>query len=263
MFQPYGLRDDLGVLRDDHVPDLQVLECEDEFEAMPSDWLYELALVTEAFEPATVPDEWIPADAPDVLRRLTDEEPAIGLPGDGGVTWTRQTDPALVFVKPRLSGAPPDFRDFLVAEAILQCHLDHPETFLKFFGEEYHALQGAAEGDPDLAYRLGVSLFEGWQGLRTRGRFRDWAEAYPRLHGAWDDAGARLGGRIEELPALLASGSMKFGAATELACSAIKHDLELPPPFGALDVGAFREHGATYAVRWTEKTIAQLDRDPA
>ena len=51
---------------------------------------------------------------------------------------------------------------------------------------------------------------------------------------------------------------MTFPEATEYACSAIKHGLELPTPFGALDTDAYREYGAEYAVTWAEKTVAAL-----
>lgn len=39
----------------------------------------------------------------------------------------------------------------------------------------------------------------------------------------------------------------------------MKHDLELPTPFDALDTAAYREHGPTFAVRWAEKTFAALE----
>lgn len=262
MFHPYGLRDDLQELRDDLAAEVEILECDREFEAMPEDWVYELAFITESIDPVAYPGSWIPPNAPSAMGRYTRADPAIGLPGDGGVTWTVQTDPPLIFVKPRLTGAPEDFRDFLVAEAILQLSLEHPETAIAFFGESYPSLQEAAGDDPDLAFRLAVSLFDAWKGLETREQFRTWDGSYPRLHRAWADAGEQLQPRIDALPRLLSDGSLRFGEATELACSAIKHDLDLPSPFGALDVEAFRERGASFAVRWTETTVDQLDRPP-
>ncbi|WP_432765051.1 DUF7089 family protein [Halobaculum litoreum] len=51
---------------------------------------------------------------------------------------------------------------------------------------------------------------------------------------------------------------MSFTAATEYACAAVKHDLDLPAPFSALDTAAYREHGPDYAVRWAEKTFEKL-----
>jgi len=35
----------------------------------------------------------------------------------------------------------------------------------------------------------------------------------------------------------------------------VKHGLELPAPFAALDTEAYRDHGADYAVTWAEKTV--------
>ena len=262
MFHPYGLREDLDDLRNELAPSTQILECDREFESMPEDWIYELAFVTDSIAPVTYPADWIPENAPSALDRYADTEPAIGLPGDGGVTWTANTDPSLVIVKPRLTGAPEDFRDFLVAEAILQLSLDHPETAIEFFGESYPALQTATNDNVDLTFRLAVSLFDGWQGLETREQFRKWADRYPRLHDAWADAGEQLQPRIDSLPMLLSNRSLRFGEATELACSAIKHDLDLPSPFAALDVAAYRERGSEFAVRWTERTLEQLDHPP-
>jgi hypothetical protein len=39
----------------------------------------------------------------------------------------------------------------------------------------------------------------------------------------------------------------------------VKHDLDLPAPFSALDTAAYRDHGADYAVRWANKTFEKLD----
>jgi hypothetical protein len=41
----------------------------------------------------------------------------------------------------------------------------------------------------------------------------------------------------------------------------VKHDLDPPAPFAALDTQAYRDHGAEYAVRWAEKTFSQLRDD--
>jgi hypothetical protein len=38
----------------------------------------------------------------------------------------------------------------------------------------------------------------------------------------------------------------------------LKHAVELPAPFAALDTSAYRDHGAAYAVRWAEKTFKKL-----
>ena len=263
MFHHVGLQSDLEALRDDLACDVRVIECNREFEAMPEDWVAELAFITDSIEPVTYPASWVPADAPEALHRYVRTDPAIGLPGDGGVTWTVQTTPPLVIVKPRLMGAPADFRDFLVAEAILQLSLGHAETALAFFGEEYPRLHEATGGNGDLAYRLAVSLYDCWQGLDTREHVRGWETEYPRLHEAWDDAGSHLQPRINSIPSLLDDRSLRFGEATELACSAIRHDLELPAPYAALDVDAYHERGAAFAVRWAERILDQLDHHPS
>jgi len=64
---------------------------------------------------------------------------------------------------------------------------------------------------------------------------------------------------LKELPGAVARGETGFADATEYACSAIKHDLELPTPFTALDTQAFLEYDAEYAVRWGRKTFEKLD----
>lgn len=259
MFSDFALAGDLASYRDDRAPSVRVLETDQEFETMPTDWLYELALITEDIAGTDVEESWIPADAPNALTQLTGTDPVIGAPGDGGVTWTRQTTPPLVFLKPRSAGIPESFRAYLIAEAITDIHLEHPEHPLAFFAGTYPELQEALGGDPGLTYRLGAALTEAWCGLGRRSEIATWAGVYPTLYAAWGDAGDRLTGRIESLPSELANGSIGFAAATELACSAIKHDIDLPHPFDALDVAAFREHGPSFALRWTERTVEQLD----
>jgi hypothetical protein len=59
----------------------------------------------------------------------------------------------------------------------------------------------------------------------------------------------------------VATGETSFAAAAELACSAVKHGIDLPTPFGALDTAAYRHHGADYAVEWIERTLAELEGD--
>ena len=259
MFSTYRLTGDGAALKEAVAPDLLVLTSEQEFETMPTDWLFELALVTDDIETTSYQEAWIPATAPRALQQLTGNDPVIGAAGDGGVTWTRQTDPPIVFLKPRTEGIPEAFLEFLVAEAMLDVVLSHPEHPLDFFAADYPLLQEAVGGDPGLAHRLSGALTEAWCGLGRRERFRAWDDAYPSLYAAWRDAGERLAGRIQTLPSELASGSLGFAAATELACSAIKHDIRLPQPFDALDVAAYREHGSSFAIRWTERTFAQLD----
>ena len=259
MFEAFDLPAELERFRDATLPGVLVLDCEREFESMPTDWVYELALFTEAIEPVRYPASWVPEDAPAPLRRLVTEEITIGLSGDGGVVRTTQTDPPIVFVKPRLSGAPDAFVEFLIAEAIVEIDLGHPEHFLGFFEATYPRLQTAVGGDPQLAYHLGVALYAGWRGLGTRDRFAGWGDSYPYLHEAWTDAGDRLASRVDDLPASTADGRVSFADACELACSAIKHRLAIPNPFAALDVSAYREQGAPFAIRWVERTLEALD----
>lgn len=259
MFAEHDLADDVTELRDELVPDGLVLDVDREFETMDPEWGYELALITDSMDPVTYPEEWVPTSAPRALRRLTDGDLTIGQPGDGGVAWTTQTTPPLVFVKPRLEKVPTGFRDFLIAEALLQVALGVPEEPLAFFGEEYRSLQDAAGGEPKLAYGLAVALTEGWRGLVTRERFRAWETDYPRLHEHWADAGERLADRVADLPRLTANGRLGIADATELACSAIKHGLDLPKPYAALDVEAFREQRAAFAIQWVAQTIASAE----
>ena len=258
MFSEYALGEDLIELCENTDCDTLVVESQRDFEALPEDALFEVALLTEDISPTPCPESWLSEDSPQTLSRLTKNDLAIGLPGDGSVTWTAQTTPPLIIIKPRIAGAPTDFKDFLIAEAILQLSRDHPEHLLSFFREDYRSLEGAVNGDSDLSYRLAIALYRGWQGLDTRASFQTWEEKYPRLGAAWSSAGGHLEGRVSELPTLLADGTMGFGAATELACSALKHDISLPAPFRALDVESFRDHGARFAIKWAERTYAQL-----
>ncbi|MFB6176699.1 MAG: hypothetical protein ABEI99_06070, partial [Halobaculum sp.] len=148
-------------------------------------------------------------------------------------------------------------------------------------------LAGAAPISGTDAYQLAAALFDAWVGLHTREVFASWSEdsattpaealadvtgdsfdapadgaadlgPHPELFDAWVDAGERLEGRLDDLSAEMAHGETSFPEATEYACSAVKHGLELPAPFGALDTRAYRDHGAAYAVQWVEKTYEQL-----
>jgi len=56
----------------------------------------------------------------------------------------------------------------------------------------------------------------------------------------------------------VARGETGFATAAELACSAVRHGLDLPAPFAALDSPAYERHGADFAVRWAEKTFQEL-----
>ena len=61
----------------------------------------------------------------------------------------------------------------------------------------------------------------------------------------------------------MAVGDLSFPAATEYACGAVRHGLDLPAPFAALDTSAYVEHGPTYAVEWAERTFAALAESEA
>ncbi|MFC6771728.1 hypothetical protein ACFQDD_09405, partial [Halorubrum pallidum] len=61
----------------------------------------------------------------------------------------------------------------------------------------------------------------------------------------------------------VARGETDFASATEYACSAVRHGLDLPAPFAALDTGAYRDRGALYAVKWAEKTFESMVAETA
>lgn len=260
MFSERQLGEELAAVRAAHAPDAVVLNCGTDFETLDPAVAEELLLLTESVTPLSVDSAWVPASAPEQLHRYAEADFTVGLPGDGGVVWTTQTDPPCILVKPRLETSPDSFVEFLVAEAVVQTGLGDPEQFISFFGERYTDL--AATTDPRLGpsgtYQLAVALYDAYLGLRTREVFETWAEEYPALYDAWADAGKRLEPRLSDLSAEVARGQTDFAAAAELACSAVKHGVELPAPFAALDTSAYADHGADYAVRWAEKTFEQL-----
>lgn len=260
-FEERSLSPALSRVREEHAPEALVLDCESDFETLPAEALDELALVVEDVSPASHPDEWLPEDAPSILRRYAGSDLVVGTPGAGSVAWTTQTTPPLCLVKARVEGVPEGFVDFLIAEALVEIGLDVPEQFLGFFGEEYPRLARATGLGPNATYQIATALFAGWRGLFTREVFAEWEDEEPALYDAWVDAGERLEGRVGELPSLIATNELDFAEATELACSAIKHDLDLPAPFGALDTKAYRDHGPAFAVRWTEKTFDAVRGD--
>lgn len=258
MFSERSLPDDVDRLHESVAPESRILNVDRDFETLPSAVAEDLGLFVDALEPASYPAEWLPDDAPEVLRRYAGQTFTVGMPGDGTVAWTRQTSPPTVLVKKRAEGTPGDFREFLIAGALIEISTGAPEHFLPFFGERYRDLDAAVDADPVSVYQIAAALFDAWVGLETRERFADWEGEYDRLHAAWVDAGDRLAGRLETLPREVARGETTFAAATELACSAIKHDLDPPAPFAALSTLAYRDHGAAYAVQWAEKTFAAL-----
>ncbi len=261
MFSERDIGGDVAAVRDAYAPDTVVLNAATDFETLDSAAAEDLLLVTESVDPRTLEASWLPDGAPEQLRRYVGSDFTVGLPGDGGVAWTTQTEPACVIVKPRLETSPDAFVDFLVAEALVETGLGEPEQFIEFFGDQYRAL--AAVTDPRLGpsgtYQLAVALYDAYLGRQTRAAFETWADDYPDLYDAWADAGERLKPRLSDLSGELARGQTEFAAAAELACSAVKHGLELPTPFAALDTAAYEDHGADYAVRWAEKTFEQLD----
>jgi hypothetical protein len=260
-FERRSLDGAVEAVRDAYAPDALVLDVGRDFETLPSPVAEDLGLLVDRLDPASYPAEWFPGDVPDALARYAGSDFTIGLPGDGTVVWTRQTVPPTVLVKFRARGTPDAFLDFLLAEAFVQLSLDVPESFLPFFGERYVALDRAVATTPVEVYQVAAALYEAWVGIQTRSVFADWAGEYPALHEAWLDAGERLEPRLADLPAEVARGKTSFAAATEYACSAVKHGLDLPAPFSALDTEAYGEYGADYAVQWAEKTFEQLRGD--
>ena len=255
MLDERTLSPELDAVRADHAPDALVLDCESDFETLPPAAREELVFLTDSMSPVAYPDEWLPTDAPELLRRYASSDLLIGMPGDGSIVRTRQTEPPLVIVKARVEGSPEPFVDFLIAEALVELGLDEPEGFLGFFGERYPDLAAAFPAGGNRVYQVANALYDGYLGLHTRDVFDSWAETHPGLHGAWIDAGERIEPRIRELPSAVSSGRTDFGDATELACGAIKHGLSLPAPFDALDTLAYREHGRDYAIKWAEKVF--------
>ena len=214
-FTDRDLSPSLAAVRETHAPDALVLDSARDFETLAPARAEDLGLLVDSLDPVSYPASRLPPDAPEVLVRYAGGEFTVGAPGDGGVAWTRRTDPPVVIVKPRLEGSPESFVDFLVAEALVEVGREVPEQFLGFFEARYADLAAAV---------------------------RD-----------------RLKPRLADLPADLATGAAEFGDAAELACSAIKHGIEPPTPFGALDSPAYREYGADFAVQWAEKTFENLD----
>jgi hypothetical protein len=261
MFEERSLTAELETVRERHAPGALVLDAAGDFETLRPDVAENLGLRAERLDPLSYDPAWVPADAPSVLHRLASDEFTVGMPGDGGVAWTTQTVPPTVIVKPRLAGSPDSFVSFLVAEALVQAGLGLPDHFLGFFRERYPALDRAVPLGPANTYQLAAALYEAYLGTHTRETFAGWEGDLPDLSAAWADAGSRLEPRLAGLTREVATGRTDFAAAAELACGAIKHGIEPPTPFGALDTVAYREHGASYAVTWAEKTFAKLFED--
>jgi len=260
MFTERDLSEELTAVRGAYAPDAVVLHCGTDFETLDPAAAEDLLLLTNSVDPLDTDPAWVPERAPQQLHSYVGADFTVGLPGDGGVAWTTQTDPACVLVKPRLETSPESFVDFLIAEALVQTSLGEPESFLTFFGPRYPDVAAATADrlDPAGTYQLAVALYDAYLGLQTRDAFETWADDYPGLYDAWADAGERLEPRLSDLPAEVARGQTNFPAAAELACSAVKHGLDLPAPFAALDTAVYLDHGADYAIKWAEKTFEQL-----
>ncbi|NHN43428.1 hypothetical protein G9C85_17560 [Halorubellus sp. JP-L1] len=275
MFSDRSLSPAVERVRATWAPSARCLDADGDFETLPPAQAEDLGLLVDALEPSTYPDEWLPEDAPALLRRFAGGDFTVGMPGDGSVTWTRQTTPPVVIVKARVEGSPASFVDFLVAEALVELGVEAsaaradvegvaaaPEHFLPFFGPAYRELAAATSLGPNATYQLANALYEGWLGLHSRDAFLEWTEADDEradLGEAWVDAGEHLSTRLEGLPREVARGETEFADAAELACSAIKHDLTVPSPFAALDTDAYRERGAPFAVKWAAKTFDALE----
>ncbi|WP_122090743.1 DUF7089 family protein [Halalkalicoccus subterraneus] len=259
MFTERALSPSLSRVRENHTPGALVLDCEGDFETLPPEALDELAVITEGISPVSHPKGWLPEGVPEIARRHAGSDLVVGMPGAGSVAWTTQTTPPICFVKARVEGVPEGFVDFLIAEALVEIGFEFPEQFVGFFGADYPDLARTTGLGPNGTYQIATALFAGWRGLHTREVFAGWEGEEPDLYEAWVDAGQRLEGRVGDLPSLIATNELDFAEATELACSAIKHDLALPAPFDALDTKAYREHGAPFAVQWAEKTFATLN----
>lgn len=258
MFSERSVSAPVDRVRERQVPDALVLDWDHNFDVLPVAEAEELGLVVDTLDPLSHSPSWLPSDAPSVLQNAVSQELAIGMPGDGSVTWTRQTDPPVVLCKPRLDQSPQAFADFLVADALVQIGLEEAEDTLAFFGDEYPAFDRAAESflDGVETYQVARACYEGYLGLQTRETFASWDGA---LFEAWLDAGDQLEDRLSDLSAELASGRTSFGDAAELACSAIKHAGDIPPPFTALDAEVYVDHGPDYAVEWLDRTVSALD----
>lgn len=261
MFSERTIPTDVTGVREEYAPNALILDCDRDFETLPIPARDDLALLTDELHPFSAPEGWLPDDAPELLRRYAGTDLVVGMPGDGSVAWTHQTVPPVLFVKARVEGSPEEFIDFLLAEALVEVGLDLPEQFLEFFEDRYPEFADAVPLDPASTYQLAVALCDAYNGLHTREVFVDWTDAYPRLFEAWVDAGERIEPRVEGITREVATGRTDFSDATELACSAIKHGIEPPAPFSALDTHAYRDHGVGYAIKWAEKTLSSLDSD--
>jgi hypothetical protein len=255
MFEERSLSKEVEAVRETHASEALVLDAGSDFEMLDPKRAEDLGLLVDSLDPITYPEEWLPEDAPELLRRFSSTDFTVGMPGDGSVAWTRQTKPPAAFVKARVQGSPDDFVDFLIAEALVEIGTGHPEHFLGFFEEYYVELDAALPFDGGSVYQIAAALYDAYLGLHTRDVFTGWDDEHPQLFAAWQDAGERIEPRLAGLPSSMARDETDFAEAAEFACAAVKHGLDLPAPFAALDTQAYRDHGPEYAVKWAEKTF--------
>jgi len=253
MFDDRDLAPEVSAVRDAHAPDALVLDSDGDFETLPPAALDDLGGRVDDIDPAGYDPSWLLGDAPELLARCAGPDLTVGMPGDGAVAWTVQTDPPAVIVKPRIEGSPAEFVDFLIAEALVEIGAGVPEQFLGLFGAQYADFAAALDAAPGTTYQVAAAVCDAYRGLHTSPVFANWGGERDRLFAAWSDAGAQLQPRLDDLMADVARGDTDFGDAAELACAGVKHGLDVPAPFGALAVEAFRDHGAEYAVRWAQK----------
>ncbi|MDZ7744993.1 MAG: hypothetical protein U5K28_00080 [Halobacteriales archaeon] len=262
MFADRDLDSTLDAVREQHAPGAVVLDVERDFETLDPAVAEQLGLRADSLDLLEYDPRWVPENAPDVLHELASDSFTIGAPGDGGVTWTRQTDPAFVFVKPRTASSPDAFVDFLIATALVEIGTDVPEQFLGFFGARYRQLAEQSPLSPVDTYQLAAALYAAYKGVTTRATFAGWADEHPELHDQWIDAGERLKPRLDGLSTELARNQTSFAAAAELACAAVRHTneggIELLAPFSALATETYADHGSAYALQWATRTFDAL-----
>jgi len=229
MFDDRPISGELDAVRTEHAPSALVLDVERDFETLPPSIAENLLPVVDEVNPLPYDDSWIPDGAPDTLRRLASDEFTVGAPGDGGVAWSRQTDPPIVLVKPRLEGSPGGFVDFLVAEALVEIGLGGPEHFLGFFEDDYRALADATPLSPADTYQLAAALFTAFVGRSTRQVFSGWTPS-SRASTPNGSTPANASSRVSPIsPGMSPWARRGFSDAAELACSAIKHDVGSDP----------------------------------
>jgi hypothetical protein len=253
MFSERSLPDDVAGVRADHAPGAVVLDCDRDFEMLSPSLAEDLALFVEEIRPPPYEESWVPPDAPATLRRVAGPDFTVGAPGDGSVAWTRRTDPPVVLVKPRAEGSPESFVDFLLAAALVEAGAGLPEQFLGLFEDRYPDFAAALDAGPADTYQVAAACCVAYRGLSARETFEEWPDTRDRLGEAWADAGERVAPRVADLNAALARGKTTFPEAAELACGAVKHGVDLPAPFAALDSPAFRQYGADFAVEWAQR----------